>query len=458
MQNCYNLSMKNAIPISMVVEKEFTEWYSQQPKTLQNWLQNTKFIAKPNTYRYVSDDQGSLVRVVVGVNCKNDFWCLAGLPTQLPSTNFYIDDNLSQQHLENIAIAWGLGAYQFSRYKTRDTQLAQLVIPDAISKKVSSIVAAIYLVRDLINATPDDMTPADLAKAVRGVAQDYNANVTEIIGEDLLKANYPMVYHVGRASIIPPRFIELNWGDKNNPQICLVGKGVCFDTGGLNIKPSSNMLLMKKDMGGAAHALALAQLIMQHRLAVNLRLLIPAVDNAISGNAIRPSEVIRTRANKTVEITNTDAEGRLILADALFEGCQQHPDLIIDFATLTGAGRVALGLDVPAMFCNDDKLADALIQQGKQSYDPIWQLPLFHPYREMLNSQIADLINSSLSPYAGAITAALFLEEFIDKQIPWVHFDLMAWNTHSRPGRPEGGEALAIRTVFEYLCKQYPKN
>jgi leucyl aminopeptidase len=299
------------------------------------------------------------------------------------------------------------------------------------------------------------MGPADLSSAAKKLAAEYKAKFSEIVGDDLLKQNYPAIHAVGRASTNPPRLIDITWGNKKHPKLTLVGKGVCFDTGGLDIKPAAGMLGMKKDMGGAAHVLGLASLIMHAKLPVRLRVLIPAVENVISGNAYKPGDVINTRKGLTVEIGNTDAEGRVILADALFEASSEKPELILDFATLTGAARVAMGTDISALFTNDNHLANELINLGEKLLDPIWRMPLYTPYRKLIESPIADLNNAPLSLYGGAITAALFLKEFVGNNISWAHFDIMAWNASSSSAHPEGAEAMAIRAVFEYLQHRF---
>ena len=314
---------------------------------------------------------------------------------------------------------------------------------------------AITLVRDLINTPAEDMMPEQLAAAVLALGQTFNADVTQIIGDDLLRQNYPVIHIVGRASTHAPRLIDLRWGDPTHPKLTLIGKGVCFDSGGLDLKPANGMRLMKKDMGGAAHAIGLAQLIMSTGLPVRLRLLVAAVENAVSGNAFRPGDVVRSRQGISIEIDNTDAEGRLILCDALADAATDQPDLMVDFATLTGAARVAVGTEVPAFFTTSDALAQALMDAAVQQHDPIWRLPLHRPYRQMLDSKIADIANSASSPFGGAITAALFLQEFVPDSLHWVHFDLMAWNNRNRPGRPEGGEAMGLRAVFECLQQRY---
>lgn len=287
------------------------------------------------------------------------------------------------------------------------------------------------------------------------MADEFGAKVRDIVGSELLEQNYPMIHAVGRASEHDPRLIDMTWGDPEHPKVTLVGKGICFDSGGLNMKPGDSMRLMKKDMGGAAHTIGLAYLIMANKLPVRLRLLIPAAENAVSGNAFRPGDVIPTRKGLTVEIDNTDAEGRLVLCDALFEGASEKPDLMIDFATLTGACRVALGTDLPGFFTNQKQLAGDLMQAGEKISDPVWNLPLFRMYKEALHSEVADMVNSVPGPFGGAITAALYLEAFVE-ETPWVHFDVMAWNRRALRGKPVGGEAMGMRAMFEYLRQRYP--
>ncbi|MBI3440481.1 MAG: leucyl aminopeptidase family protein, partial [Proteobacteria bacterium] len=301
----------------------------------------------------------------------------------------------------------------------------------------------------------NDLGPEELARASQTLAKKFKkTSISIIVGEDLLKKNYPAVYAVGKGSPRKPCFIDIHWGDKKHPLVTLIGKGVCFDTGGLNLKPGNAMVLMKKDMGGAAHVLGLAQMIMSQKLPVRLRVLIPTVENSTGGNSYRPGDILATRKGISVEVGDTDAEGRIILADALTTACAGHPALIIDFATLTGAARVALGPDLPAMFSNDDAVAEALLQSSKKTEDPLWRLPLWQPYKDMLQSKVADTNNIG-GNYAGAITAALFLEKFVDKKIPWVHIDTFAWNPGTKPGRPEGGEALGLRACYELIRKRF---
>jgi leucyl aminopeptidase len=333
---------------------------------------------------------------------------------------------------------------------------AQLVLPKEVDHSpIENIVESIYLVRTLINVPTDDMGPSELAAAAAQLAKKYKAMFKQIIGKELLKNNYASIYTVGRGSDDAPRLLDLRWGNKKHPKVTLVGKGVCFDTGGLDIKPASAMLLMKKDMGGAAHVLGLARMIMEAKLPICLRVLIPAVENAVDGNAYRPGDIITSRKGITIEVGNTDAEGRVVLADALTEAVSEKPDLLIDIATLTGAARVALGTELPAVFSNQDKIVEELTIHAKLVQDPIWRLPLFALYRDSLNSSIADINNNASDSYGGAITAGLFLKEFVPDDISWLHFDLMAWNLKTRAGRPQGGEAMALRALFSYLTERF---
>ena len=354
------------------------------------------------------------------------------------------------------ALAFVLGGYRFTRYRKSDARDVKLEIPAGVDgNELSRIVEAVFLVRDLVNTPSNDCGPADIESAVRTVAERHGAKVRSIVGDDLLRENFPLVHTVGRASARAPRLIDLTWGDAAHPKVALVGKGVCFDTGGLDIKSDAGMLLMKKDMGGAATALGLAQMIMDAKLPVRLRLVIPAVENSISGDAFRPGDVWKSRKGISVEIGNTDAEGRLILADALALADEDAPDLIVDFATLTGSARVALGPELPAMFTDDDKLADEIVRNASEQADPCWRMPLWRPYQSMLESKIADTNNVSSGSLAGAITAALFLTRFVERARSWVHFDLFAWNPASKPGRPEGGEAQTIRALYAMLTARY---
>lgn len=445
-----------ATPLTLITQNELSAWLATQSAVTKQWVQATGFLAKPDSICLVPDHQGRVSQVLAGVSKLEDFWAASGLAIALPVGDYQLqgitDPRLSQQ----IALAWGLGAYQFSRYKEPSQTVARLVLSGSDWDQVTNLLTSIYLVRDLINTPAEDMGPEQLAEIAVKLAHEFSATVTQIIGSDLKDENYPAIYAVGRAAAAAPRLIDLRWGKRSAPRVTLIGKGVCFDTGGLDIKSATGMLLMKKDMGGAAHALGLARLIMAAKLPIQLRVLIPAVENAISAAAYRPGDVLETRQGLTVEITNTDAEGRLILADTLTEASAEQPELMIDFATLTGAARVALGPDLPALFCNEDRLAQDILRHAELAKDPAWRMPLHTPYRPMLDSRIASLCNAAIADgYAGAITAALFLQEFVPEHQAWVHIDLMAWNLRSRPGRPEGGEAMTLRAIFGYLKERY---
>lgn len=456
MLSCYAKKADQTIPIVPIIVDQFNHWVSSQPAAVKNWINVTNFSAKPDTFCLLPDSNGNLTQVLLGIKNAEDFWPFGLLSTVLPKNIYRIENITDKNTLNRIAIAWGLGAYQFSRYKQSVKTLSKLFLShDFDAAFIENTVSATYLIRDLINTPTQDMGPEELAQAAMVIADQHQAKVTQIIGDELLTQNYPAIHAVGRASSRAPRLIDMCWGDVKHPKITLVGKGVCFDSGGLDLKSASNMLLMKKDMGGAAHALGLAQMIMTAQLPVRLRVLIPAVENVVSGNAYKPGDIIRTRKGITVEVGNTDAEGRMILCDALAEAAMEKPNLIIDFSTLTGAARVAVGTEIAAMFTDQDELAEKLQFHAKQEHDPVWRLPLYAPYRKLIDTPFADVNNCGNSPYAGAITAGLFLKEFIPADIPWVHFDFMAWNMGSRPGRPEGAEAMSMRAVFGYLAKKY---
>ncbi|MBL4667327.1 MAG: leucyl aminopeptidase family protein, partial [Sneathiella sp.] len=385
-------------------------------------------------------------------------WSLASLPGSLPEGIYSLDADLDEKQASDVAIGWSLATYIFDKYKKNDKKFATLVLPENADKAhVERSVYATNLARDLINIPTSDMGPKALEGAASQIAGEFEARQMNIVGSDLLTYHYPMVHAVGRASAQEPRVVDMVWGDPKAPKITIVGKGVCFDTGGLDLKPSSAMLLMKKDMGGAAIALGLAYMIMHADLPVRLRVLIPAVENAVSGNAYRPGDVLTSRSGKTVEIGNTDAEGRLVLADALTAADAEEPELLIDFATLTGAARVAVGSEISAAFTDDDKLFALIEHHAKEEKDPVWRLPLWDEYRELIDSKIADINNSGSTGFGGAITAGLFLKEFVEKSKSWVHFDVMAYNSRARAGRPIGGDAFAMRTMFAVINDRYGK-
>lgn len=445
------------IPVTPVEHAVFDAWLKKEPAGIQAWVKSSGFSAKPGQISLVAGKDGKLSRVLFGVKDHDGFWDYAPLPTALPEGSYRIDARMSAAGATAAATGWALGGYRFDRYKSaKGKKLPTLVWPARADKaRANAMADSISLVRDLINTPAEDMGPSQLAAAARKMARGHKADVKVITGEALLKQNYPTIHAVGRASDDPPRLIDIRWGRKSDPKVTLVGKGVCFDTGGLDLKPAAGMLRMKKDMGGGAHALGLANLIMALKLPIRLRVMVPAVENNVAGNAFRPLDVITTRKGVTVEIGNTDAEGRLVLCDALAEADGENPDVILDFATLTGAARVALGTDLPALFCNNDKLAADLAKAGEAVDDPMWRLPLWRPYRQLLESKVADINNVSEGGFGGAITAALYLQEFVCDTTPWAHFDIMAWNVSGKPGRPAGGEAQSLRAVFEMLEKRY---
>ncbi|MGQ4809224.1 cytosol aminopeptidase [Candidatus Entotheonellaceae bacterium PAL068K] len=457
MHECFvDTKSTDSIPLIPVVKTTLQSWLAQQDASRVRWLTSTGFTATPGSLCLVPGSDGALDAVVVGVAAADDLWSCGDLPAKLPAGSYYLETDWNPAAVQGLTLGWGLGAYRFQRYKTSEPVGAKLVLDNSSDAElIDNQITAIYLVRDLINTPAEDMMPEQLADAVVDVGREFGATVTQIVGDDLLVQNYPTIHRVGRASAHAPRLIELRWGEASHPKLTLAGKGVCFDSGGLDLKTAAGMRLMKKDMGGAAHALGLARMVMHAGLPVCLRLLVAAVENAVSGQALRPGDIITSRQGLTIEVDNTDAEGRLILCDALAEGCAENPDLLMDFATLTGAARVALGTELPALFTNADAVADGLLTAAENTHDPLWRLPLHRPYREMLNSTVADIANAASAPFAGAITAALFLQEFVSAGVDWTHFDIMAWNRTSKPGRPEGGEAMGLRSTFAYLRQRY---
>ena len=447
----------NSIPLIPLYEKDFDHWLLSQNSRIKKWLNQNHFVAKAGQFCSVPTVEGTIECIVFGVDDNEHIrWALGDISASLPEGSYHIEGDLREDQIEAMAIGWALGQYVFELSAEKEEKPNALLFVKNL-QPVLAVVDAMILVRDLINMPPSHMMPKDLSKAAKNLARQFDAQFSEVKDEGTIQANYPAVYAVGKASVHTPRMIKLEWGsdDSNVPHICLVGKGVCFDTGGLDLKPSKFMRNMKKDMGGGAHVLGLASLVMAMNLPIHLTVLIPAVDNAVSGNAFRPGDVINTRAGKTVEIDNTDAEGRLVLCDALTEAASLKPDLILDFATLTGAARVALGTEVPVFFCNSTLLSTELNEAAYLSGEPIWQLPLHKPYKAQLDSMVADIMNSSPEGYGGAITAALYLNEFVPETIPWVHIDMMAWNVRSRPGRPRGGEAMGLFAVSHYLYNKF---
>ena len=435
--------------------KPFESWLANQTQFTQNWLKQISFSG--NGLALIPNEQGELSQAIFIVDDVNHFFACGDLIKKLPSGQFLL--HAEPAHQQAICFAWLIGAYDYARYVTKKQNkkpLPTLAVNDqALVDSAIKYAEATALVRDLVNTPAADMMPVNLGKSAQQLANNFGGKLTQIIGDDLLTENYPTIHAVGRASVNEPRLIDLSWGNKNHPKITLVGKGVCFDSGGLDLKPSAGMRNMKKDMGGSAHVLGLAHLIMSHDLPINLRVLIPAVENAVSNNAMRPGDVLTTRSGQTVEIDNTDAEGRLVLCDALTEADTESPELIIDFATLTGAMRVALGTELPGFFSTCDEVAAGITNAGSKISDPVWRMPLYQPYNDLFKSTIADMANCSTTPFGGAITAALYLQKFVSKETNWVHFDVMAFNIRTLPGRPLGGEAFGIRAVFDYLQARY---
>ena len=448
----------SSLPVQFVAQPRWKSWLKEQSAARRGWIDSTGVSGSAGDIVVLPGRDGKASGAVLIVPATSTLWDFGGLATRLPAGTWRFDGKLpsGSVSMTDAMVAIGLGAWKFERYRSKKTkQGPRFVWPESADKaRATAMIEAICMARDLITTPSSDMGPAELAAAAQELAKAHKARIKVIVGDDLLKQNYPMVHAVGRASTRAPRLIDLVWGKESDPKVTLVGKGVCFDTGGLDLKPATGMLNMKKDMGGAATVLAIAAMVMACKLPVRLRLLIPAVENSVSGNAFRPLDVVPTRKGLSVEIGNTDAEGRLILCDALYEGASEKPTMMIDCATLTGAARVALGTELPALFCNNDELADGLLAAGQAVTDPMWRMPLFAGYKRLLDSRVADLNNVSAGGLGGAITAALYLQAFVPDDVPWAHFDMGAWNGSSRPGRPEGGEAQAARAIFATIEKR----
>ncbi|MFZ1815562.1 MAG: leucyl aminopeptidase family protein [Rhizobiaceae bacterium] len=445
----------NGIPVHVVSgEKEMTGSKSIPADALR-WARASGYRARKGELCLVPGKEG-IAGAIFSMGAKNATLEIGRLPRLLPKGEWKLEG--FKGDLELATLAWLLGAYRFDRYRIAKPSEARLVLPDGVDGAfVQAQAEAVYITRDLINLPTNDLGPAELEQAIRDLGGRFKAKVTATRGDALLTRRFPMVHAVGRASASEPRIVDLRWGKAEHPKVTLVGKGVCFDSGGLNIKPGDSMALMKKDMGGAAHVLGLASMIMSARLPVRLRVIVPAVENSISANAFRPGDILQSRKGLTVEIGNTDAEGRLILGDALAWADEESPELLIDMATLTGAARVALGPDLPAIFTDDDSLAADLQKAGGQSSDPMWRLPLWQGYKAGLSSQVADLSHIGKGPMAGSITAALFLQHFVEKAQAWVHFDVYAWTASEKPSCPIGGEAQAIRAIYQVLKARYAR-
>jgi len=445
------------VPIWFVASDTYARVREQLGAAARRFAESAKFEPKPGQSLLLPGTDGALTGVLFGLEAAHkpdkDRFLPGRLPGLLPAGVYRFANAPHDTRL--AALAFALGSYRFTRYRKTEPGGAQLEYPDGVDgTDLSRIAEGVTLARDLINTPANDMGPAELMEAAQSLANHHGAAFKTIVGEDLLKQNFPLIHAVGRAATRAPRLVDFTWGDPAAPKITLVGKGVCFDTGGLDIKSDAGMLNMKKDMGGAACMLAAAHMIMDAKLKVRLRVLIPAVENAISGDAFRPLDIYRSRLGLTVEIGNTDAEGRMVLADALALADEEAPELIVDMATLTGAARVALGPELPPLFTHDDTLAADLARHGHAERDPMWRLPLWRPYESLLDSKTAD-INNVGGPQAGAITAALFLNRFVTAAKAWAHFDIFAWTPSAKPARPDGGECQIARALYALLRERY---
>ena len=452
-------------PIWLVREIELEGWRASLPAPAAGWVRESGFNAERQRVLLLPGADGSLAGAAFGLGAAAGAAALApglfaALPERLPQGQWHLATPLPAEAATRALLGWVMGSYRFDRYRAaRPAALrsVSLAAPEGADIGfVRRAGEADALARDLVNTPAADMGPEQLASEAAALASRHGAQLAQVVGPALLAAGHCAIHAVGRAGPQAPRLLDLSWGDPTAPKVTVVGKGVCFDTGGLDLKPASAMLLMKKDMGGAAMALGLAHMVMDARLPVRLRVLVPAVENSIGSNAFRPGDVIRTRKGITVEVGNTDAEGRLVLADALSLADDEHPELLLDLATLTGAARVALGPELPALFCNDAALAGEIVQAGEVESDPLWHMPLWQPYDEELASKVADINNVTTSGFAGAIIGALFLRRFVSTTRSWAHVDLYAWNPRERPGRPVGAEAQALRALYRLLERRYP--
>lgn len=447
---------RNSIPLHAVTAGDLKRFLSRRPARETAYLKNTGFAARDGELKLVPNASGAIAGAVLGLGKGGDSLALAHFSEQLPAGSYHFDDVPAATGGANGALAWILGTYQFTRYRKGKTSGARLVPPKGVdAEEITRIAESVFLGRDLINTPPNDMGPEELANAVRDLAKKHGAKFSVIAGDALLKQNYPLIHAVGKGSDRAPRLASFTWGRANAPKVTLVGKGVVFDTGGYDLKPASNMASMKKDMGGAATVLAIASMVMGAKLDVRLRVLVPAAENSVSGTAYRPSDVFPSRKGLTVEIGNTDAEGRLVLADALTEADSEKPELLIDIATLTGAARTATGFELPPFFTDDEAPAADLMEHAAMKNDPLWRLPLWRGYESTLNSAVADLTNNPNYAYAGAITAALFLNRFVTNAKSWVHLDIAAWVDRPKPGRRSGAEAISARAIYSLLKARY---
>jgi leucyl aminopeptidase len=457
-----NLDSNVSVPLWLLYESEIEAWRATQSPQTARWLVEQNFKGEKHRVLLLPDTDGGLVAAVGGLGRRQgelSLWHAAGLAERLPPRRFRLVQEFTAEEATQLCLGFAYGAYRFDRYRTAKCDSATVEAPPNADVAFITLAAeAQRMARDWINTPAGDLGPAQFAAAAQSLAARHRAAYRDWVGEKLLEANFPAIHAVGRASSEAPRLVELRWTPRSQqprPRLTLVGKGVCFDSGGLDIKPGSGMALMKKDMGGAAVALALAHMLMSVEIRAELRVLVPMVENAVGGNAYHPGDVLATHKGLTVEVGNTDAEGRLVLCDALAFADAERPDLIIDFATLTGAARVALGPELPALFGNDDGVVQELAQISAAEHDPLWPMPLWPNYEDELASKIADLNNVASSTFAGAIFGALFLKRFVSESTPWLHIDLYAWNSKDRPGRGVGAEAQGLRAVYRYLVKRY---
>ena len=458
MQSPFETAPADAIPIIFATKATWEGIAKDLPEHARQFAAANDFTAKPGKCLTLPSPDGRIAQVVFGLEDETgksrDLFRPGALPGLLPPGVYRFANAPHDVRLATLAFA--LGAYRFGRYRKNETPAVRLVPPDGVDvADIARMAEAAALARDLINTPSNDMGPEELAQAAQALAARFGASFNCIVGDELVKQNFPLIHAVGMASTRAPRLIDLTWGDPSHPKVTLVGKGVCFDTGGLDLKPSSGMLIMKKDMGGAANVLALAQMVMDARLKVRLRVLIPAVENAVAGNAFRPLDIFKSRKGPTVEIGNTDAEGRLVLADALALADEEKPDLLVDLGTLTGAARVALGPDLPPFYTNDETLAEDVAAHAKRENDPLWRMPLWPPYNSWLNSKTADINNAPSGGFAGSITCALFLQRFVTDAKSWLHVDIYGWTPSAKPARPEGGECQAARAIYKLLSERY---
>lgn len=447
-----------AIPVTFVTSSSLGAVLDTLGAPSRQFAEASAFKAKPGQCLLLPSAKGGIDNVLFGLEGEGARWRDPFRPGQLPGLlppGAYRFAN-APHDARLAALAFALGSYRFARYRKADTPDVRLQLSNELDgEDLSRMASAASLARDLINVPANDMGPEELAAAARSLAERFGAKFSCIVGDELLAHNFPLIHAVGKAASRAPRLIDFTWGDDAHPKVTLVGKGVCFDTGGVDLKPASGMLIMKKDMGGAANVLALAQMIMDAGLKLRLRVLIPAVENAVAGNAFRPLDIYPSRKGPTVEIGNTDAEGRLVLADALALADEETPDLLIDLGTLTGAARVALGPELPPFYTRDETLAADVARHAQAEHDPLWRLPLWPPYDSWLDSKTADINNAPPGGFAGSIVCALFLGRFVDVQTKWLHVDIFGWTPSSKPGRPEGGECQAARAIYKLLAEHY---